>query len=105
LIAGAAIILFETHVRSGHNSGKISTAIVRRTQFFGAITYAFYSWHEPIYLHLRASLPAIIGFHQAFTGLLTALCVTTVVAYASYKLVEERFEKRRTLAITPDATE
>ncbi|MGV1757633.1 acyltransferase family protein [Rhizobium sp. A22-96] len=105
LMTGAAIILFETHVRSGETSGRIGKAIVRNTQFFGAITYAFYSWHEPIYLHLRASLPAIIGLREAFTGLLTALCITMVVAYASYKLVEERFEKRRTLAITPDAKE
>lgn len=100
IFTSALIVIFECHVRSGQQAGAISKTIVRRTQYIGTVSYAAYAWHEPIFLHVRSSLPKDIGFYQAFIGFLVALGVTIFISIASYKLIEKQFEKQK-IAVPP----
>jgi peptidoglycan/LPS O-acetylase OafA/YrhL len=88
----AAILLFEGS-RGALSPGL--TALVRRTEIFGVLTYCIYLAHEPIYVVARPLLPATISLRQSmilFPALTLAILVT---AYALYWLIEKRFDRLR----------
>ena len=95
IVTSIVILIFECDTSADREPNAVSKLTLTLTQYVGTISYAIYAWHESIFLHVRSSLPIDIGFHEALTSFLVAVCVTFFIAAASYNFVEERFTKRK----------
>jgi peptidoglycan/LPS O-acetylase OafA/YrhL len=84
------ISTFELSVRLSNPSW-----IVRRTQWFGILTYAIYVCHEPIYTAVRRWAPGELNVSQAIVWSGIGLVLSTMVAAVLYAFVERPFDSAK----------
>lgn len=96
-VAATVLLLHSTdRVPDGRVSALLGTAAL---QPIGRLSYSWYLWHWPVIVFARAIKQPLGGIDRA-----SAVLLSLLLAYASYRLVEHPVRHSRTLSLRPRRT-